>query len=158
MTVAAREAPVTGERSQAARPSRRRGRSLFLALGGILISGLFWCSRAYPGMWSGMVNQMRYGTFQENWNLGQCNLYWLKFMQKLTFDPATGAYNFKHTSEQGMNLYERGLLAFHRGDFPQAISLLERHLKTKGESGTCTAPRRSVCTRDGWSASSIAVG
>ncbi len=133
-------AMVAAERARtttvpAARPvRRRRGRWIALALVAVAAGGVFWFSQAYQGMWSGMLNQMRYGSFQENWNLGQCNLYWLTFMQKLTLDPATGAFNFKNTSEQGMDLYERGLLAFHRGDFPRAISLLERHVKEKGES------------------------
>ncbi len=113
---------------------RHRGRWAALALLAAMAVWTLWFSQAYRGMWSGIINQMRYGTFQENWNLGKCNFYWLKFMQQLRLDPATGAYNFKNTSERGMDLYERGLLAFHRGDFPRAISLLESHIKEKGES------------------------
>jgi VCBS repeat protein len=101
----------------------------FLAAGGALTLRLF-----YPGMASGLWNQMRYGTFEENANLWACNSYWLTFMQKLAFDPATGRWDFGHTPDAGLDDFEAGRLAFHRGDFPRAVALLESNLRRAGES------------------------
>src|SRR6185436_8589458 len=104
MTMLAEKVPP--DAAPVSRPASRRHRGRWLA-GVFLVAmagGTVWFQQTHRGMWSGMVNQMRYGTLQENWNLGRCNFYWLTLMQKLTRDPATGAYNFKHTSEQGMDL------------------------------------------------------
>jgi hypothetical protein len=54
-------------------------------------------------MASGMWNQMRYGTVEENGNLWACISYWLTYMQKLAFDPATGRYDFRLTPDAGLD-------------------------------------------------------
>jgi len=90
--------------------------------------------RDYPGMASGLWNQVRYGTFDENRNLGLCIAYWLGYMQRLRLDPASGLYDFRHTPEAGLDDLERGKLAFHRGDFRQAVALIDRHVARAGES------------------------
>jgi hypothetical protein len=100
-----------------------------LAAGGALAVRL-----RYPGMAGGLWNQLRYSTMEESSNLWACNGYWLEFMQKLRFDPATGRWDFRHTPDAGLGDYELGRLAFHRGDFPRAVALLERHRLHAGES------------------------
>jgi hypothetical protein len=123
---------------------RRRGGRLPKALGlaaaallvllVLLAAAMLALRLAYPGMASGLWNQERYGTWEENANLWQCNSYWLTFMQKLRLDPATGRYDFSHAREAGLDDFELGRLAFHRGDFPRAVAQLERHLRRAGES------------------------
>jgi hypothetical protein len=85
-------------------------------------------------MASGMWNQMRYGTVQENRNLWACISYWLGFMEKLRLDPRTGIYNFRLTPDRNLNDFDAGLLAFHRGQFARATALFDRNLKEGGES------------------------
>jgi tetratricopeptide (TPR) repeat protein len=114
------------------RPWRRARWTLGLAA--TLAAALLAFRAAYPGMASGLWNQVRYGTFDENRNLALCNLYWLEYMQKLRFDPASGLYDFRLAPEAGADELARGELAFHRGDFRQAIARIERHLARAGES------------------------
>lgn len=115
------------------RPRRRAARALAVLLVLGLTSALA-LRHSYPGMASGMWNQMRYGTVQENRNLWACIGYWLGFMEKLRLDPRTGIYNFRLTPDQGLNDFDAGLLAFHRGQFARASALLDRHLRAAGES------------------------
>ncbi|MEA2559201.1 MAG: hypothetical protein QOH06_705 [Acidobacteriota bacterium] len=109
----------------------RRSAALALLLVLCLASAL---RRAYPGMASGMWNEVRHGTVQENRNLWGCIHYWLGFMEKLRLDPSTGIYNFRLTPDRGLNDFDAGLLAFHRGQFARATSLIDRHLRAAGES------------------------
>ena len=120
-------------RARAARPRRRAALALAVLLLLGLVSALA-LRRSYPGMASGMWNQMRYGTLQENRNLWACIEYWLGFMEKLRLDPRTGIYNFRLTPDTGLNDFDAGLLAFHRGQFARASTLLDRHLGDVGES------------------------
>lgn len=106
---------------------------MLLALAGFA-AGALWFQRAYPGMASGLVNQMRYGSFEENRNLWLCNSYWLEFMQKLSFDPAVGMWTFDAVQEEGLSDFERGRLAFHRGRFAEAVPLLEASVEREGDS------------------------
>jgi hypothetical protein len=126
--------PAGLSRVRAARPRRRRLTVLLLALlAAALISGLAFRA-SYPGMASGMWNQMRYGTVEENRNLWACISYWLAFMEKLRLDPQTGIYNFRLTPDQGLMDFDAGLLAFHRGQFGRASVLFDRHRREAGDS------------------------
>jgi len=55
-------------------------------------------------------------------------------MQLLKFNDATGFYSFDNVDESGMSSYERGKLAYHRGDFAGAVSLIEQDINKSGES------------------------
>lgn len=48
----------------------------------------------YPGLTSGLWHQMRYASLAEDRTLWQYLGYHLTFLQKLTYDPASGTYNF----------------------------------------------------------------
>jgi tetratricopeptide (TPR) repeat protein len=113
-------------------PGRRRAAAVLALLGGLAAAGFI--VHRYKGMSEGMWRQARYATFTENRNLGKCIAYWLKFMQKLTFDRSTGRWSFDQTPTAGLDDFERGQLAFHRGEFAQAVALLEHSLAEKGES------------------------
>jgi hypothetical protein len=88
----------------------------------------------YKGFTTGLYYQTRYATAGENKNLWFCIDYWLKYMQMLKFNDATGFYGFDNVDESRMNLSERGRLAFHRGEFPLAVSLIEQDINSFGES------------------------
>src|SRR6185436_5877769 len=94
-------------RVRAARPGRRVTIALLVFLAAGLVSALAFRA-SYPGMASGMWNQMRYGTVEENRNLWACIDYWLAFMEKLRLDPETGIYNFRLTPDQGLNDFDAG--------------------------------------------------
>ena len=128
--------PIAGPVAVPRRRTRRRrflGIAASLPLAALLAFGL-WFRQAYPGMASGMWNQMRYGTFVENRNLGRMIAYWIGFMQQLTFEPETGLWTFKHTPTAGLDEFERGRLAFHRGEFGRAVAQIERAVARDGES------------------------
>jgi FG-GAP-like repeat len=118
----------------ARRPWRRLAAGALLGALALAVAAVLALRAAYPGMASGLWNQARYGTWEENANLWACNTYWLEFMQKLRLDEATGRWDFNHTAEAGLDDFEMGRLAFHRGDFARAAALLERHLQRFGES------------------------
>lgn len=88
----------------------------------------------YPGFVRGSYLQFRYSTVHENHNLWFCISYWLHFMQKLSFDPKNKVWNFDTTPEAGLDGYEKGRLAFHRGDFSRAVSLIQSEIRNSGES------------------------
>jgi hypothetical protein len=88
----------------------------------------------YPGFVLGSWRQLRYSTAHENRNLWFCISYWLDSMQKLTFDPEKKVWSFDKTPQQDMSEFEKGKLAFHRGDFSQAALLIAKDVKRYGES------------------------
>lgn len=117
------------------RRARRTVPGFVLALLVALLAGGALAFRAgYPGMASGLWNQVRYGTVEENGNLWACIGYWLTYMQKLVLDPSSGRYDFRLTPDGGLDDLEAGRLAFHRGEFPRAVALLERRLRQVGET------------------------
>jgi hypothetical protein len=90
----------------------------------------------YPGLTSGLWHQMRYASLAEDRTLWQYLGYHLTFLQKLTFDPASGTYNFRNTPQDGLDGFELGRLAFHRGEFTRAIRLLERRARDREDEET----------------------
>lgn len=126
--------PAGLPRVRAAPPRRLRIFAALLALFAAGLASALAFRVSYPGMASGMWNQMRFGTIQENRNLWACIQYWLAFMEKLERDPATGIYNFRLTPERGLDDFDAGLLAFHRGQFVRASAFLDRHRREAGAS------------------------
>lgn len=88
----------------------------------------------YPGFTMGVYRQLRYSTVHENRNLWFCTSYWLDLMRQLTFDREKRVWTFDKTPQQGLSNYERGRLAFHRGDFSQAVLLIDNDVREEGES------------------------
>jgi hypothetical protein len=111
-----------------------RFKLIILALPLVLLLGAIYFRYRYKGFTGGLYNQARYATVGENKNLWFCIGYWLEYMQLLKFNEATGFYSFDNVDESGMSLYERGKLAYHRGDFAGAISRIEEDIKKNGES------------------------
>jgi hypothetical protein len=105
-----------------------------LALPLILLLVGIYVRHSYRGFSLGFYNQFRYASVAENQNLWFCISYWLEYMQLLKLNEATGFYSFDNIDEREMSLYERGKLAYHRGDFPLAVSMIEQDLNKSGES------------------------
>ncbi len=86
----------------------------------------------YKGFIRFMFNQLRSATWAENKNLYFCNRYWLEFMQKLALKEPTGVYGFDRVAEK--DDFGAGRIEYHRGHFAQAIPLIERDIRNRGES------------------------
>ena len=86
----------------------------------------------YRGMTLGMINHARHATIRETKNLMICIRYWLKYMEKLSFDQEAGAYAFpKPRVARG---FDNCALAFHRGEFQDAVTCFEAEVEDHGES------------------------
>jgi FG-GAP-like repeat len=77
---------------------------------------------------------MCYSTMDENKNLSITISYWLEWMQKLKMNEATGIYGFQDVDESKLDDFDKGKLAYHRGQFAQAVSLIEQDVNKAGES------------------------
>lgn len=115
-------------------PLRLRRRAAALLLFAFLAAGGACAGSAYRGLTTGLYGQLRYSTLDEGRNVWAYVSYLLAFLQKLTFDPARGIYDFRLTPDAGLDGFEQGRLAFHRGDFAGAAARLEGHLGQEGES------------------------
>jgi len=88
----------------------------------------------YPGLVRGAVNQYRFSTMHENRNLWFLIGYWIHFMQYMRQDPVTHIYNFNNTPMEGMDDFTRGQIDYHKGNFREAVRLIESTIRTRGES------------------------
>jgi hypothetical protein len=105
---------------------------LFLGIS-LLVIALFLLWR-YPGFVQFLSNQLRFASWRENRNLWFCNWYWLEFMQRLRLDGKIGIYSFDEVAAQPHSDFVTGKIEYHRGNFPQAIALIEKSIREKGES------------------------
>ena len=114
----------------------RRAALATRVLGGLLLVALagWLLSRRYEGITAAVAGQVRHAGWRESVNLLAAVRYLLPRLQDLTLDPATGLYDFRHTPQAGLDAFERGVLAYHGGDFATAVALLERDLAAEGES------------------------
>jgi hypothetical protein len=117
--------------------SRRKSRRVLRLLSAIpvlLIVAIGIFALRFHGFTVGFYRDLRYSTWHENQNLFFCLDDWLHFMQKMRFDPDKKIWSFDKTPEPNLDDYEKGRLAFHRGNFTQAVSLLRRAIQIDGES------------------------
>src|SRR5215471_3476728 len=108
-------------------------KSLLLMFTGIVILGLYLSIR-YPGLTRGFYRDFRYSTLHENRGLYFCIAYWLNFMQKMRFDSDKHIWSFDKTPQADLDNFEKGQLAFHRGDFAYAVSTIDDDIRRNGES------------------------
>jgi tetratricopeptide (TPR) repeat protein len=80
-----------------------------------------------------MFNYTRYATLAENSNLYFCLSYWFEFVGKLRLSE-DGFYTFEGIAQENLDDFEKGRLAYHRSEFAQAITLIERDITRKGET------------------------
>ncbi|HEX6861549.1 MAG TPA: VCBS repeat-containing protein, partial [Thermoanaerobaculia bacterium] len=116
-----------------AEPRSRRWASALVPAGLLAATGL-WLAASFPGLARGATDQLRHGTWGETRNLWDYVSYLLAFLEKLTWNPESGIYDFRLTPEEGLDGLERGRLAFHRGQFARAAALIEDHVGSRGES------------------------
>src|SRR5262245_30266932 len=109
--------PVTVRNASVTVARRFRLRYLVLALVIALSATALYVRVSYRGFTTGLYRQMRYASKAENQNLWFLIGYWLDYMQLLKFDETTGFYSFDKVDESGMDQFERGKLAYHRGNF-----------------------------------------
>lgn len=109
-------------------------RRVCLPLLAIVIGGATSFQQRYSGLTKGMLNQVRYSTMDENKNLWIITSYWLEWMQKLKMNDATGIYGFQDVDETKFDDFGKGKLAYHRGQFARAVSIIERDIENGGES------------------------
>jgi FG-GAP-like repeat/ASPIC and UnbV len=113
---------------------RLRLRYIVLVLLFTIVIAAVYVRYSYKGFTTGFYRQMRYASAQENQNLWFLIGYWLEYMQLLEFDESTGFYSFDNVDESRMDQFERGRLAYHRGNFAAAVSLIENDIEKNGES------------------------
>ena len=118
------------------RPRRklRQVLKLFSLVALLLVASVAVFAAMFPGFTRSLYRDLRYSTWHENKNLYFLVAYWLHFLQKLTFDPEKQVWNFDKTPEANLDDFERGRLAFHRGNFTQAAALLRQEIQNHGES------------------------
>lgn len=121
-------------RQTRARVARVRLRHIFLLVLISLVGAGVYVGYSYKGFTTGFYRQTRYASMAENRNLWFLIGYWLEYMQLLELDPATGFYGFDRVDESTMDQFGRGRLAYHRGDFGRAVSLIENDIEKNGES------------------------
>src|SRR5262245_5805569 len=133
MSASEQAIPIAKEKTKP-RFHKRAGIRTICLLAPLLITiGAVRFERNYPGFTGGMFNQMRNGAVRENRNLWFCISYWLEYMQMLKLNE-DGIYGFGGVDETALDDFERGKLAYHRGNFAQAIKLIERDVSDRGES------------------------
>lgn len=118
------------------RPRRkpRRVLRLFSLVVLLCVASFAIFSAVFPGFTLGLYRNLRYSTWGENKNLYFSLAYWLHFIQKMRFDPYKRIWSFDKTPDDNLDDFERGRLAFHRGNFSQAAALLRQEIQNHGES------------------------
>lgn len=97
---------------------------LSVALLGVVFVALGAAQR-YPGVTSALWYQWRYASLAESRNLMGVCLYWLGFMQELSFDESIQGYRFPETGTTS-DAFAAALLDYHRGEYGEAVERLER--------------------------------
>jgi hypothetical protein len=126
--------PASVSKARSGLLKRLGPRHAFVALLLALLGAGAYAYRSYTGFTTGMYNQMRGASVRENRNLWFLIGYWLEYMQLLQYDEATGFYTFDLVDERGMGDFDKGKLAFHRGQFDRAAALIERDIERDGET------------------------
>jgi hypothetical protein len=134
MSVSSEVVTVPAAKARARIARRVKLRRAFLLALVALVAFAAYARHRYRGFTTGMYNQMRGASVGENRNLWFLIGYWLDYMQLLQFDEATGFYSFDLVEERGMDDFEKGKLAFHRGQFGRAAALIGRDIGRRGET------------------------
>lgn len=100
-----------------------------------LICAIVYFVRSYQKFTYALFDYARYSTVKENRNLNFCLSYWFDFVGKLKLDEE-GFYSFEGIDETNLSEFEKGKLAYHRGEFSSAIKLIESNVKNQGETET----------------------
>lgn len=116
---------------------RRRTRILLRILSGgllalVLVLGAFGVS--YPEITVFAARTLRHSTLEESRDVFAFIHYFTRTMERFRRDPATGAYTLDDVDLSRLDAFDRGYVAFHRGDFATAVREFERAVEVNGES------------------------
>ena len=90
--------------------------------------------RTYPGLTHAFLNQLRFATLAESRRLFLDGTYWIEFTDQMRFNEATGSYDFDGLAQGSLDDFEKGRIAYHQGNFAEAISYIESDISQHGES------------------------
>ncbi len=100
-----------------------------LTLATLSIAGIGYSYHAYPGLTTRLLDHTREATWAESRNLYQCLVYWVRYMERLRLDEATGTYGFAARGADGARGFDACTMDFHRGDFGAAVACMEAELE-----------------------------
>ncbi len=100
----------------------------------LLVSASWLLLDRHSGLAAALWSQARSAGFRESWNNFRFLSYTARYLVQLTFDPQSGSYDFEGARLAAETNRERGLLAYHAGDFATAVQALERSIEEEGES------------------------
>lgn len=90
-----------------------------------------WGWHRYPGVTLGMLRHASEASVGESVNLMRCINYWLAFMEHLGPQEPDGLYGFPDAESQSADS-DPCLMAFHRGEFDDAVGCLQSEIQTSG--------------------------
>lgn len=90
--------------------------------------------RRYRGLAEALWNQGRAIGVHETRNNQQLLAYMARFLTHLSRNPETGLYDFEAANHATEGIVERGMLAYHMGDFGTAVNAFESAVRERGES------------------------
>ena len=116
--------------------TRRRRILLWTVLGGLLVAGttLGGVALSYPELTVFTVRTLRHSSLEESREVFAFIHYFVRTMERFRRDSATGAYTLDGVDLSRLDAFERGYVAFHRGDFATAVRELERAVEEHGAS------------------------
>jgi len=88
----------------------------------------------YQGLTEALWNQTRLIGIHETRNNQQLLGYMAQFLNYLSRNPETGFYDFEAAGRHPEGIVERGMLAYHMGDFGTAVEVFETAIREQGES------------------------
>ncbi|MDJ0840810.1 MAG: CRTAC1 family protein [Acidobacteriota bacterium] len=91
--------------------------------------GMTWL--LYPGFYRAGWYQFLDGGPRESYNLFLCLKYWSEYLGQLAYDAESGMYEFP-PDEPGADARTRGIAAYHRGNYEDAVRLLKEDLEKRG--------------------------
>jgi hypothetical protein len=112
---------------------RRRRILLWTAGGGLLVTVLAFGGAylSYPELTVFTVRTLRHSTFAESRDNFAFILYFARTMERFRRDPATGGCTLDGVDLSGLDAFDRGYVAFHRGDWATAIRELDRAVEER---------------------------
>lgn len=94
----------------------------------VLVGASWLFLERHSGLAAAMWSQARHAGFKESWNNYRFLSYMARYLVRLSFNPESGYYDFEGVRRAAETDLERGLLAYHVGDFTTAVKMLERSL------------------------------
>lgn len=114
-----------------------RGRALRWAAAGVLAATVLVAAGTFrwsPDLSSLAVRTLRHSSLAESRAVFSFLRYFTRTMEHLERDPETGAYGLDHLELAGLDPFERGYVAFHRGEPAAAVRAFQRAVDERGES------------------------